>query len=477
MKGFEKDFHANVAYFNKILRVDDSFDLLYRVISMGGRQACVYCVDGFVKDEIMQKLLQHFVGLKPEEMPQDAHGILKKLMPYIEIELYETEEQVIRNVLAGVPCILIEGYEQYVFGVDARTYPARSVDEPEKDKVMRGSRDGFVETLVFNTALIRRRIRDPRLTMQILEAGTSSHTDIVLCYMEDRVEQEFLQQIVKRIKEIKVQSLTMNQQSLAECLYDRSWINPFPKFKFSERPDTAAASIYEGNIVVLVDNSPAAMILPTTIFDIIEEADDYYFPPITGTYLRFTRFAANLLALLFTPFFLLLMQHQEWVPEAFQFIIVKDVINVPLVYQFLILELALDGMRLAALNTPSMLSMPLSVIAGIVIGDFAVSSGWFNPEVMLYMSFVAIASYTQASYELGYAMKFMRMILLILTAAFDVWGFVAGVLLEILTISLNKTIAGKSYLSPLIPFKPGKFFRHIFRVTLPQSEQKQKTRS
>ena len=476
MKGFEKDFQANVAYFNKILRVNESFDLLYRVISMGGRQACVYCVDGFVKDEIMQKLLQYFTSLKPEDMPQDAHGILKKLLPYIEIELYETEEQVVRNVLAGVPCILIEGYEQYVFGVDARTYPARSVDEPEKDKVMRGSRDGFVETLVFNTALIRRRIRDPRLTMQILEAGTSSKTDIVLCYMEDRVEREFLQQIVKRIQEIKVESLTMNQQSLAECLYDRSWINPFPKFKFSERPDTAAASIYEGNIVVLVDNSPAAMILPTTIFDIIEEADDYYFPPITGTYLRFTRFAANLLALLFTPFFLLLMQHQDWVPEAFQFIIVKDTVNVPLVYQFLILELALDGMRLAALNTPSMLSMPLSVIAGIVIGDFAVSSGWFNPEVMLYMSFVAIASYTQASYELGYAMKFMRMILLILTAAFDVWGFVAGIVFEILTISFNKTIAGKSYLSPLIPFKPGKFFRHIFRVTLPQSEQKQQNK-
>ena len=476
MKGFEKDFNANVAYFNKILRVDESFDLLYRVISMGGRQACLYCVDGFVKDEIMQKLLQYFTGLTPEKMPEDAHGILKQLLPYIEIELYETEEQVVRNVLAGVPCILIEGYEQYVFGIDARTYPARSVDEPEKDKVMRGSRDGFVETLVFNTALIRRRIRDPRLTMQILEAGTSSKTDIVLCYMEDRVERKFLQQIVKRIKEIKVESLTMNQQSLAECLYDRSWINPFPKFKFSERPDTAAASIYEGNIVVLVDNSPAAMILPTTIFDIIEEADDYYFPPITGTYLRFTRFAANLLALLFTPFFLLLMQHQEWVPEAFRFIIVQDTINVPLVYQFLILELALDGMRLAALNTPSMLSMPLSVIAGIVIGDFAVSSGWFNPEVMLYMAFVAIASYTQASYELGYAMKFMRMILLILTAAFDVWGFVAGVLFEILTISLNKTIAGKSYLSPLIPFKPGKFFRHIFRVTLPQSEQKQQNK-
>ena len=151
----------------------------------------------------------------------------------------------------------------------------------------------------------------------------------------------------------------MNQESLAECLYQRKWYNPFPKFKYTERPDTAAAQVLEGNLVILVDNSPSAMILPTTIFDVVEEADDYYFPPVTGTYLRLTRFLIALLTYFVTPTYLLLMNHRMWIPENLEFIILKEDPNVPLILQFLLLELAIDGLRLAAVNTPNMLSTPL----------------------------------------------------------------------------------------------------------------------
>lgn len=463
------NFEERVAYFNRILRVQENFDVLYHTFEMGGKKACMYFIDGMVKDEVMQKLLQYFFGLQAKDMPEDVHGVLKKFMPYVEVDLIEKPEDVVRNVLSGVPVLILEDYEK-VISIDARTYPARGVEEPDKDKVMRGSRDGFVETLVFNTALIRRRIRDPRLTMYITEAGTVSHTDIVLCYMEDRVDRKFLAELKRRIKKISVESLTMNQQSLAECLYHGKWFNPFPKFKFTERPDTAAAAVLEGDIIILVDNAPQAMVLPTTIFDIIEEADDYYFPPITGTYLRLTRFATNLLALFLTPTFMLLMQHPEWISERWQFIVVKDPLNIPLLVQFLILEFALDGLRLASLNTPNMLSLPLSVIAGVIIGDFTVQSGWFNAEAMLYMSFVAIANYTQVSLELGYALKFMRILLLVLTHCFGVWGYVAGVVLDVLAIAFNKTIGGRSYLYPLVPLKPRQLVQRIFRVTLPKSE-------
>lgn len=469
MTGLKENFEESVAYFNQTLRVDENFDVLYHVFEMGGKKACMYFIDGMVKDEVMQKLLQYFFGLKAEDMPEKVHGVLKKFMPYVEVDLIESVDEAVRNILAGIPCLILESYSK-IISIDARTYPARGVEEPEKDKVMRGSRDGFVETLVFNTALIRRRIRDPRLTMYIMEAGTVSHTDIVLCYMEDRVEKKFLEEVKRRISKITVESLTMNQQSLAECLYHGKWYNPFPKFKFSERPDTAAAAALEGDIIVLVDNSPSAMILPTTIFDIVEEADDYYFPPITGTYLRMTRFLTNFLALFLTPAFMLFMQHPEWLGDKWQFIVVKEPLNIPLLWQFLILEFALDGLRLASLNTPSMLSLPLSVIAGVIIGDFTVQSGWFNSEAMLYMSFVAIANYTQVSLELGYALKFMRIILLVLTHCFGLWGFLAGTLLDILAICCNKTIGGRSYLYPLVPLKPKQLLQRVFRVTLPHSE-------
>ena len=208
----------------------------------------------------------------------------------------------------------------------------------------------------------------------------------------------------------------MNQESLAECLYPHKWYNPFPKFKYTERPDTAAAEILDGKIVLLTDNSPAVMILPVSVFDIMEEADDFYFPPVTGTYLRVTRFVIALLTLLLTPTWLLFLQNPQWIPPQFAFIKISGDLYVPVFAQLLILEFAIDGLKLAAINTPGMLTTPLSVIAGLVVGEFAVQSGWFNAETMLYMAFVAIANYTQASYELGYALKFMRILLLILTA-------------------------------------------------------------
>ena len=463
----------NMDFLNRKLDIDKNFDLVYRVIQIGGREACMYFVDGFCKDELMQKMLQRFMDIKPEELPENAHEMSKKCVPYVEVDLQSDFSQIIYFIMSGVFALFIDGYDQCIL-IDSRTYPARSVSEPEKDKALRGSKDGFVETIVFNTALIRRRIRSTNLRMEMFHAGNSSQTDIVLCYMENRVDQKFLEQIRKRIQNIKVDALTMNQESLAECLYQKKWYNPFPKFKFTERPDTASAQILEGDVVILVDNSPSAMITPTSVFDVIEEADDYYFPPITGTYLRLTRFLIAILTYLLTPTFLLLTQHLEWIPAGFTFIEVKDTVNIPLIWQFLLLELAIDGLRLAAVNTPNMLSTPLSVMAALVLGEFSVNSGWFNSEVMLYMAFVAIANYTQASYELGYAIKFMRILALILTALFDIWGYIAALLVMVIALVSNKTISGKSYIYPLLPLNLKRLARRFIRYRLPGARERRK---
>ncbi len=463
---FSRNLQDNMNQLHSLLHVQENFDVVYRVIHIGGREACLYFIDGFTKDDTLLKLLQTFSTIKEEDLPPEAHGFSKRYLPYGEIGLVTDQDEMIVSLLSGISCLLIDGYDTCLT-IDCRTYPARSVSEPDKDKVMRGSRDGFVETLIFNTALIRRRIRDPKLTMEILNAGESSHTDIALCYMNGRVDQDLLDKIKSRIKRLKVDALTMNQESLAECIFPYKWFNPFPKFKFSERPDTAAASILEGNIVVLVDTSPSAMILPSSVFDIIEEADDFYFPPITGTYLRLTRMLISTLSLLVTPTWLLLMEHPDMIPSWLEFIQLSDPYNVPLIWQLLILEFAIDGLRLAAVNTPNMLTTPLSVIAGIVLGEYAVKSGWFNSETMLYMAFVTVANYSQASFELGYAMKFMRIIILILTAIFGVWGYVAGLILTVCAIVFNRTIAGKSYIYPLIPFSWSELRKRFFRGRLP----------
>ena len=370
---------------------------------------------------------------------------MEMAIPYTEVELIEDFDQVLKNLFSGVTCLFVDGYEGAI-AIDCRTYPARSVEEPDKDKSLRGSRDGFVETVVSNTAMIRRRIRSEHLVMEMQEVGDSSRTDIAICYMKDRVNKEILCDLRQKVLSIRTDDLRMNQQSLAECLMKRKWYNPFPKFKFTERPDTAAACLFEGKVVLLVDNSPSAMILPTSILDVIEEANDYYFPTLTRVYLKSARGLISFLTIFLTPVFLLLMQNLNWLPKMFAFVAVKDMINIPLIFQLLILEIAIDGLRLAALNTPSMLSTPLSVIAGLVMGEFSVKSGWFNSVVMLYMAFVAVANYTQPNFELGYALKFMRLQLLILTALFNWIGFLIGCIVVVCSICFNKTLSGWSYL-------------------------------
>ena len=445
-KKISPSFEENIAYMNEVLPVKESFDVIRREIEIGGKEAVFFFIDGFMKDEAMLKIMDSFLSVSAQDMPEDADDFVQRHVPYVEVDILEDFDEVIRNVLAGTTCLFIDGYKECIC-IDCRTYPARSVDEPDKDRSLRGSRDGFVETIVFNTALMRRRIRDPHLIMEMVEAGQASRTDIAICYMSDRVDGELLDNLKKRIESLQLGDLRMNQQSLAEALFKRKWFNPFPKFKYTERPDTAAACLLEGKVVILVDNSPSAMILPTSILDMIEEANDYYFPTVTGVYLKTTRIMITIATVFFTPLYLLFMQNLEWLPDVFAFVAVRDMVNIPLVFQFLILELSIDGLRLAAMNTPTMLSTPLSVIAGIVMGEFSVQSGWFNSEVMLYMAFVAVANYTQPNFELGYALKFMRLLLLILTACFDLAGFIIGCILILCFLVFNKTLSGRNYMN------------------------------
>ncbi len=382
-----------------LLPLKESFDLIQRDIVIGGKASSFYFIDGMVKDEVMLKIMDSLMKVKDADMPPDATGFTQQHIPYVEVDVLCVYDQILRNILSGVLVLFIDGYEAGI-AIDCRTYPARSVEEPDKDKSLRGSKDGFVETVVFDTALIRRRIRDPQLVMEMLEVGRSSRSDVVLCYMKNLVNPDLLNNVRAKIEAVRTTDLCMNQQSLAQALIGTRWYNPFPKFKFSERPDTAAACIMEGKLAILVDNAPAAMILPTSIFDMIEEANDYYFPAWTSLYLKIARVLILLMTVFLTPVFLLLMNNPQWIPPALEFVAVKDAVNIPLIYQLLILELAIDGLRLAALNTPNMLSTPLSVFAGLVLGEFAVRSGWFNSEVMLYMAFVSIANYTQPNFEL-----------------------------------------------------------------------------
>lgn len=464
---FTTDYNTNLQIISDALRSEQSFDLVKRDLIIADRKAALFFIDGLLKDDITEKILEFFCKNVKSENFKSALYFAQSAVPYVEVEVTSDLKKICTDVLSGISALIIEGFTEVIL-LDTRTYPQRSTSEPDNDKVLRGSRDGFVETLINNTALIRRRIRDTNLTVKAYSVGTQSHTDIAVIYMENKVDKKLLANLDKRLKAIDVPSLTMNQQSLVEALYKNLWYNPFPKVKHTERPDTTASAILDGNIVILVDNAPSALLLPTSIFDVLEEADDYYFPPVTGTYLKLARYFITIVTVLITPLWLLALQNPDYCPEFFRFVLLDEPQNIPVFWQLILMEVGIDGLRLAALNTPNSLTTPLSIIGAIALSEFAVESGWVSMEAILYMALVTVANFTQPNFELGYSFKFCRVLLLVLTYIFNVWGFIIAFIINLVLLCTNRTLSSKSYLYPLVPFNGKEFLRKILRIRNPR---------
>jgi len=463
MRRLSEDYGQNVEFLNGLLRVKENFDVLSKTLKFADGEATLYYIDGFVKDTVMQKLMMHFLSQK--SMPATATAFRQTALPYVETDVTEDVDLMVQMVLSGASLMIATTFGAQAIIIDSRTYPARETAEPEGDRVMIGARDGFVETLIFNTALVRRRIRNPALTMQYLSVGKDSKTDVVLCYLSDRADLSYVAWLKKKLESVKTDSLTVGHESLAECLIQKRWYNPFPKIRTTERPDSAAAQVLEGSVLVIIDNTPQVMVLPSTIFDFMQESNDFYFPPLTGTYIRIVRYLVFFMTLVITPLWYLLLEYPELVPGWLTFALPEETGSLPIFVQLLLVEFIIDALRLASLNTPNMLNNSLSIVGGLILGDFAVDIGWLIPEVILYMAFVAIANFTQRSYELGYAIKFLRILLLILTAIFGFWGFVGGFVLVIVLIATNSTVNGKrNYLYPLIPFHGKALLSLLVRV-------------
>lgn len=437
------------------LNASKCFDLIERRITLDGRDAALFYINGLARDELTEKVLAFFYTNAKGAALSTPQSFLTLCVPLVEVRVCDEISLAVRFVLSGLPTLLVDWKEPVgalgAITMDMRGYPQRTSGEAEDDKVLRGPKDGFVESVIFNTALLRRRIRDPNFLTKAICVGDSSKTDIVVCWMDTKADQKLLQKIIERISSIRTDALRMNQQSLIEALVRHRWLNPFPKVKYTERPDVASAVCLKGNIVILVDNSPSALLIPTSIFDVLDEADDYYFPPVTGTYIRISRYLISVASVLITPLWLLCLQNPDYVPQMFRFVLQTEPVNIPVFWQLIIIEIGIDGLRLASLHTPSSLTSALGIIGAIAFSQFAIDAGWFTTGATLYMSFATIANYSLPNFELGYSLKFLRMGLLTLTYLFNLFGFMAGLVLIFVLLLTNRTISGKSFLYPLIP--------------------------
>ena len=459
MEKISNDYRENVRVLDGLLGVGRSCDMVSRDYLIGGRRARLWVVDGFGSDSILERMGAFWLTLKPENVVglTEMQDFLDRYITFSESNVTFDISDAVTSVFLGKSLLAVEGLAGVAL-MDAKGYPSRSVHEPPDGKVLRGSHDGFVEAVVPNMALLRRRIRDPHLTMEGHKVGSRTHNDAVLCYLDDKVDQDLLRKLRGKLLGLDVRSLTMAQESLAEAIRPKQWYNPFPKVRYTERPDAAAASIMEGSIVLMVDNSPSVMILPTGFFDFTQESNDYYFPPLVGTYLRVLRVTVFLLSLFITPAWYLMVSEPNRLPGWLNFLSSPEPVSLSLLMEFLI-----DVLKLASLNTPDSLSNSFSMLGALVLGDFAVQAGWLGPEVLVYMAFVSVAGFAQPSYELGYAFKLLRVALLLVTAAFDVWGFCLGVVGIFVLLCTTKPLVGKGYLYPLVPFNGKALLRLLVR--------------
>ena len=464
MEKISNDYRENVRVLDGLLGVGRSCDMVSRDYLIGGRRARLWVVDGFGSDSILERMGAFWLTLKPENVVglTEMQDFLDRYITFSESNVTFDISDAVTSVFLGKSLLAVEGLAGVAL-MDAKGYPSRSVHEPPDGKVLRGSHDGFVEAVVPNMALLRRRIRDPHLTMEGHKVGSRTHNDAVLCYLDDKVDQDLLRKLRGKLLGLDVRSLSMAQESLAEAIRPKQWYNPFPKVRYTERPDAAAASIMEGSIVLMVDNSPSVMILPTGFFDFTQESNDYYFPPLVGTYLRVLRVTVFLLSLFITPAWYLMVSEPNRLPGWLNFLSSPEPVSLSLLSQLLVVEFLIDVLKLASLNTPDSLSNSFSMLGALVLGDFAVQAGWLGPEVLVYMAFVSVAGFAQPSYELGYAFKLLRVALLLVTAVFDVWGFCRGVVGIFSLLCTTQPLVGKGYLYPLVPFNGKALLRLLVR--------------
>ena len=458
-------FAQNIDYLQQELRVEESFDVIHHKLEYAGRKFGLFFIDGFAKDDMMLHIMRRFSQLAPSDIRKDTiETLVRTFIPYIEVETTEDLEEVIKQVLSGQAAFIVEGCGQAIL-VDVRTYPSRSPEEPDIERVVRGPRDGFVETLIFNTALIRRRVRDRSLTMKYLQVGQRSKTDVVLSYIENIADPELVQRLEEKIKSISVDGLSMGEKTLEEFIFGRN-MNPYPMVRYTERGDTCGVHLMEGHVLIIVDGSPSVMICPSTFWHHVQHAEEYRQKPVVGAFLRWVRFAAIFASLFVLPIWYILATNPGYLPERWQFIGANDVGQLSLFWQFLLAEIGVEVLRMAAIHTPNALATALGLVAAILIGETAVEVGLFTSEVILYLAIAVIGNYATPSYELGLANRIFRIIFLIAAGLFGLYGLLLAFAFWFILLASTKTL-NTPYLWPLIPFNARAMYEVLVRSPIP----------
>lgn len=462
----EKDIDHNINYLKDLLGVGENYDIVFREYKAGRKRAASFSINGMTNDVLLTNVFQDMLTLKPEELSVNT---LQKLFytraTHSQVKLTGNMNDAVTSLLSGELLFLVDGEEELII-FDARAYPARMPSESTIEKVTRGSRDSFVETLPFNTALIRRRLRDPQLRFEIVKIGTRSQGDIAISYIKDVTDSKLVDIVKDRLNKINIDGIPMAEKAIEEYIVGGSKWNPLPKVRYTERPDVAAVHLLEGHVCLVIDTSPNIMILPTTFWHHVQHVEEFHQHVVIGTYLRLVRLLGIFLSLLLPPLWLALVLQRHLLPESLTFLGPKDPGIIPLGFQFLLAEIGVELVRMATVHVPSAQSTALGFIGAFMLGEFATKVGLFGNEIIFYTAVAAVGAFATPSVEFAMAIRFFRAILLLLVIFFKLPGLLVG-LVAIFAIMATTKSFGIPYLWPLFPFNLGGIKDVLLRLPLP----------
>lgn len=467
---FFKKIEVNKKLLNERLAGDISYDIKVREMNFAEKKLAFFYVNGLIDTKLMTVIMNLMAKLKRQEIvPNVLQHFLEHYVTHMSVEKVKNFDDAVDKMLSGVVLLLIDDEEVGLL-IDARSYPGRNPAEPDTERVVRGSRDGFVENIVMNTALMRRRIRDERLRMEMVQVGTRSKTDICIAYLDDVADPGLIELLKSKLQDIEIDGIPMAEKTIEEFLIRRGW-NPFPLVRYTERPDVAASHILEGHVLLFVDTSPSVMITPTTFFHHVQHAEEFRQTPLTGAYLRWVRLFGIVSSLFLLPTWLFYALNKGYLPSELAFIGPKETGEIPIFWQFVFAEIGIDLMRLAAVHTPTPLATAMGLIAAVLIGDVAIKVGLFMPETILYLAVAAIGMFATPSYELSLANRLVRLFLITGVYLFGIPGLMVGITLFIILLATTTSLK-TPYLWPFIPFNGPALKNVLIRIAMPSLKKR-----
>lgn len=446
---------ATITYVQQILGENDDFIIRRFCIFSDQPAVVMYFPDLIDKQYLNDHILKPLMLTSSQEFAKAVSRPMKEFL--LNDILYACEgrtetglNEIIQAIVEGKTVLQVDGItDAFIFST--RHVDKRSITQPETEQVIRGAREGFIEMLGTNLALLRYRLPTPDLRIKTIRIGRITKSKVALCYIDGIVNPALVEEVFRRLSLIDIDGIL--DVGYLEQFIEDNHLSPFPQIQNTERPDKAVANLLEGRVILLVDGSPFALILPTVFSQFYQTVEDYSERYLLVSFIRLSRLVALVFSLIFPSLYVALISfNPELIPTEFAVAVAGGRAGVPFpsVIEVLIMEISMEVLREATLRLPQQVGGALSIVGVLVVGQAAVAAGFISPITVVIIALTTIGSFATPAYNAALALRLLRFPLVILSGIFGLYGVMIGLIL-IANHMLSLKSFGVPYLSPLVP--------------------------